>query len=725
MRDRVNILVIDDLPAQRLTIEASLQDLDERVVCLSSGRDGLKFLLENDAAVILLDVNMPGMDGFETAELIRLRPRTANTPIIFLTADPDEMQIARGYALGAVDYLVCPFVPDVLRTKVKVFVTLSREHERLRVEAEQRVELTREQAARAAAEEQSRRLRVLVEAGGVLTRSLHGSAFEAELLGLMIPLLADEAGLVYPDRSLDRGESVWMRAGSGETAEPIDKPPAELLEPVARVLSTGIPEPICRSDGSGMLAMVWPLEVRGEVHGVLAVSRIASGRVYLPSELELIELMCHRTSIVVENRQLYAALRERDRRKDEFLATLSHELRNPLGAITTASQVLQLTGPGAGPALHASQVIARQAVHLARLVDDLLEVSRVTAGRIHLNREHLDLCEVVKRAVDALASTGRLAPYQVTFAGESVVIDADLARTDQVVTNLLVNAIKYTDPGGRIMVEVAKDGPHARVRVSDSGIGISPELLPKLFEVFVQGRQALDRAEGGLGIGLALVRKLVDLHGGSVEALSGGMNQGSTFVVRFPRLRGRTRALNAEPQVKRTPPMCVLVVDDNRDVRAMLKTLLELEGHHIVEAVNGPQAVRVAGETVPDVSLIDLGLPGFDGLEVGRRLRADLRTRHTFMVAVTGYGQIDDQNRSAESGFDAHLVKPVARERLTRVLAEAARKIAAQRAAEPVGSRSTATPVEASAMPVEAAASASVSQASQVPQAASPPAAVD
>ncbi|HTM57826.1 MAG TPA: response regulator, partial [Candidatus Udaeobacter sp.] len=463
MRDRVNILVVDDLPAQRLTIEASLSDLGENVVCMSSGREALKFLLQNDAAVILLDVNMPGMDGFETAALIRQRPRTANTPIIFLTADPDEMQIARGYALGAVDYLVCPFVPDVLSTKVKVFVTLSREHERLRVEAEQRVELTREQAARAAAEDQSRRLRVLVEAGGVLTRSLHGAAFESELLALLIPDLADQAGIVYPESGPYRGDSVWMRGGPGETTEPAHAPPSELREPVARVLATGIAEPVHPIDAGGMLAMVWPLDVRGEVQGALAVSRFDSRRPYLAGELELIELMSHRTSIVVENRRLYAALRERDQRKDEFLATLSHELRNPLGAITTASQVLQLTGPGAGPALHASQVIARQSVHLARLVDDLLEVSRVTAGRIQLNREHFDLCDVVRRAVDALASTGKLAPYQVSFAGESVMIDADLARTDQVITNLLINAVKYTDPGGRISVEVAKDGPHARV----------------------------------------------------------------------------------------------------------------------------------------------------------------------------------------------------------------------------------------------------------------------
>src|SRR5258706_12680947 len=235
MNDPVNILVVDDLPTQRLTVEAALADMGERVVSVGSGREALKFLLENEASVILLDVNMPDMDGFEAATLIRKRHRNANTPIIFLTANADEVQAARGYALGAVDYLICPFPPDVLRTKVGVFVALSRAKEQVRREAEQRVALTREQAARAAAEEQSSRLRVLVEIGGVLTRAVDGSPFEKELLALFVPLLADEAGIVLSAPHDSPGNSTWIRSKDAEVgvSRLAGVPPQELSDAVS------------------------------------------------------------------------------------------------------------------------------------------------------------------------------------------------------------------------------------------------------------------------------------------------------------------------------------------------------------------------------------------------------------------------------------------------------------------------------------------------------------
>jgi len=371
--DRVNILVVDDRPGQRMSIEATLADLGERIICVASGREALKFLLTEDAAVILLDVNMPEMDGFETASAIRERPKTANTPIIFLTADTDELQAARGYALGAVDYLICPFLPDVLRTKVKVFVTLSRANERLKRDAEQAIVLSREQSARAAAEQQSRGLRVLVEAGGVLTRSLDGSGFERQLARLLVPAIADEAGLMFPGNSPHGASPTWVRSApdAPDARREPELPSQALVDPVSLALASGQPATIPGPDRGTVLGIAVPLAMHGEIYGVLAVSRLSSGRPFSAPELELVELIANRTAIALENRRLYRELQARDRRKDEFLATLSHELRNPLGAITMAVRVLEMTAALEGPAAHAGEVISRQSSHLSRMVEDL------------------------------------------------------------------------------------------------------------------------------------------------------------------------------------------------------------------------------------------------------------------------------------------------------------------------------------------------------------------
>jgi len=287
-----NILVVDDLPTQRLTVEAALADVGERVVSVGSGREALKFLLENDAAVILIDVNMPEMDGFETASIIRQRHRNEHTPIIFMTANTDELQVARGYALGAVDYLICPFAPDVLRTKVNVFVALSRANERVRREAEQRIALMREQAARAAAEEQSRRLRVLVEMGGVLAHAFDGRPFEAELLSLFVPLLAEEAGLVFVASGLSPGTSTWFRSGAGgqPTVRPLGVPPPALGDAVSKVLSSGGAEKVRQGASGNVIGIALALVGRAGVFGALAMIRSETGPPYTDADIELIEL---------------------------------------------------------------------------------------------------------------------------------------------------------------------------------------------------------------------------------------------------------------------------------------------------------------------------------------------------------------------------------------------------------------------------------------------------
>jgi len=677
--DPVNILVVDDLATQRLTVEAALAEVGERVVSVGSGREALKFLLESDAAVVLLDVNMPDMDGFETATLIRQRHRNAHTPIIFLTANADEVQAARGYALGAVDYLICPFPPDVLRTKVSVFVALSRANEQVKREAEQRIALTKEQAARASAEEQSGRLRVLVEIGGILTRAVDGSPFETELLSLFVPLLADEAGIVFSATGDSPDSSTWIRAkdAEGSLSRLPGVPPKELSDAVSLAFRTGRIERL-RDGSGGITGIALPLAGRGGVYGALGM---ISERRYTNADLELLDVIASRTASVLENRRLYRELQDRDRRKDEFLAMLSHELRNPLGAITTAAQVLQLGTATGEKVERAGAVIARQSHQLSRMLDDLLEVSRVTTGRVQLNREPFDLAEIAGRSVDALRTSGRLNSHKLEFATQKALVEADVARVDQIITNLLVNAVKYTDPGGEIDLNVGVENGQAFVRVADNGIGISPELLPRLFEVFVQGRQALDRAQGGLGIGLALVRKLAELQGGTVEARSPGPGGGSTFTVRLPLLVNGRVVLN-ERQSPRMLPMSlkVLIVDDNADARDMMRTFLELAGHEVHDAVSGPDAVEKARRVLPDLALVDLGLPGFDGLEVAARLRADAATKGILLVAITGYGQPEDRRRTAEAGFEGHIVKPVTSDQMNDVIALCASRVDQARA---------------------------------------------
>ncbi len=670
--DRVNILVVDDLPGQRLTIEAALAELGQNVIAVGSGREALKFLLEGEAAVILLDVNMPEMDGFETAALIRHRPRSATIPIIFLTADTDELQAARGYALGAVDYLICPFLPDVLRTKVKVFVELSRAQERIKRQSEQRIALSRAQAARAAAEEQSRRLRLLTEASGIFTRSLEGAPFVGDLLQWLVPRLADVAAIALLDGP--QLATTWV----GGTLAPVGAleprvdplPHADLARALERCAANGGPAVWPAGADFPLHGVAVPLLLRGQCFGALGIARAEPAPAYAAEDVELMEFIGWRAAMAIDNLRLYAELQERDRRKDEFLAMLSHELRNPLGAITTAVHLLgsdRLDGPGAR---HASDVIARQAAHLTHMVDDLLEVSRVTAGRITLSVRPVDMRGVVDRVLEALSISGNLDRHDVTASGEGVTVLADEARLDQIVSNLVTNAIKYTDAGGAIHIDIAADADMGVLEVRDTGIGIAPELLPDIFEVFVQGRQSLDRGAGGLGLGLALVRKLTELQHGRVEAASEGPGSGSTFRVRIPRVDAAPLAPLARVAARPAAPLSVLVVEDHSDARAMLTTLLELRGHEVHEAATGHEALDVAARVRPQLALVDVGLPGIDGYEVARQLRAS--SRHPIMlVAVTGYSQAEDRRRALDSGFDAHLVKPVQPERLDQLLSRA------------------------------------------------------
>lgn len=362
-----------------------------------------------------------------------------------------------------------------------------------------------------------------------------------------------------------------------------------------------------------------------------------------------------------------------NRAKDEFLAMLGHELRNPLGSIATAAHVLTKTGADSARATRAIEIIRRQVAHLGRLVDDVFDVSRVIAGKVSLDRHPVDLAAVVRHSVDGLRAAGRLAEHPLGVDAEPVWVDADDMRLEQVIANLVTNAVKYSPAGAPIRVTVRPDEQGAVLRVEDRGIGIPPELLPRIFNLFVQGDQELDRPAGGLGIGLTLVRRLVELQGGTIEASSAGPGSGSTFSVRLPRVAPPVSVRAPDTGAARPAPRRVLVVEDNPDAREMLRHWLELDGHQVFEAEDGRRAVELALTTDVDVALVDLGLPGIDGYEVARQVRAHARGRSLRLIAVTGYGQEDDRRRTVEVGFDAHVVKPIDPERLIAVLGTAGR----------------------------------------------------
>jgi PAS domain S-box-containing protein len=385
--------------------------------------------------------------------------------------------------------------------------------------------------------------------------------------------------------------------------------------------------------------------------------------------------------IVTDLSELHEAHSHRDRAernnrmKDEFLAMLAHELRNPLGAIQSAVHVLGAPHSNVESETRARDVITRQVGQLSRLIDDLLDVERVVSGKILLNRVPLDLAEAVRRAVSSVTGDGRVDRH-IDISTEPVWIDGDATRLEQVLTNLMTNAVTYTPPGGRIQVTLRGDGNVGVLTVADTGVGILPELLPFVFDMFVQGARTLDRARGGLGIGLTLVRRLVELHGGTVAASSDGDGRGSTFTVQLPQIP----VVKMFPRISSSSPVeprRVLLIEDSRDTREMFRMLLEFEGHMVYDAADGVRGLELLEAEHPDVAIIDIGLPGLNGWQVARRIREHPCGGAMLLLALSGYGQPSDYRQSAEAGFDHHLVKPVDHDALTSLLSGRPERVAA------------------------------------------------
>jgi signal transduction histidine kinase len=546
--DKVNILLVDDQPARLLSYESVLSGLGQNLVRAHSGTEALERLMRQDFAVILLDVNMPGLDGFETARLIHNHPRFETTPIIFVTGvHVTELDQLQGYKLGAVDYVYIPVVPEILRGKVAVLVELyvkRRELEKLN--------------------------RTLAQANTTLQADKN-----RELESLNRTLKQANAELEQTNHAL--------QAQMGERV------------------------------------------------------------------------------------RIEEALKETDRRKDEFLAMLAHELRNPLAPILNAVQIMrhgEITDP---QLLWSRDLIERQARHLTRLVDDLLDVSRITRGKINVTREPLEVAAVLSRAIETVQPllAGREHRLDIEMPEQAPMIVGDLTRLTQALGNVLGNAAKYTAPGGHITVRVQTEDDIVVVSVSDNGIGIPAESISTVFDLFTQLDHSARRSQDGLGIGLALVKRLIELHGGTIAVHSAGLGLGSQFTIRLPVLnpseategvRGRVAepSAGAQPGERRR----ILVADDNSDALRSLSILLEINGHEVFTAADGAEAFEAAGRCKPQIALLDIGMPKMDGYEVARRIRTQPWGRSIVLVALTGWGRENDRSRSREAGFDSHLVKP-------------------------------------------------------------------
>jgi len=421
-----------------------------------------------------------------------------------------------------------------------------------------------------------------------------------------------------------------------------------------------------------------PLTVRGKTLGVITFISAESGHRYDNTDLAVAEELASRSAIAIENAQLYRELRDADRRKDEFLATLAHELRNPLAPIRNALQILKMPRVDGATVQRSREMMERQVHQLVRLVDDLLDVSRVMRGKIELRREKVELATVVARAVETVQPLVDAQGHElsVRLPSESLPLDADPVRLAQVVGNLLTNAAKYTEANGRIWLTAERSGDMAVLRVRDTGIGIDPAMLPHIFELFVQVDHASTKAQGGLGIGLTLVKNLVEMHNGTVEALSAGLGKGSEFVVRLPISALRVEPdpdLETGPQADESPSPSgfrLLVVDDNQDAADSLAMLLRLQGHEVRVAHSGMAALEMTKGYKPGAVFLDIGMPGMDGYEVARRLRQQPGLENVVLAALTGWGQHEDRRRTADAGFDHHLVKPPEPKAVEGILAE-------------------------------------------------------
>jgi PAS domain S-box-containing protein len=635
---RPRILLVDDQPARLLTYEAMLAGLDLRCVRTLSGDEALQQLLKQDFAAVLLDVNMPGMDGFEVARLIRGHPRLERTPIIFVTGHAvTAFEQLKGYEVGAIDYISVPIVPEILRSKVAVLCEL---HQRQRELAElnralkdARSELASKHASEIADQKQ------LYEA--ILTNTPDF----AYVFGL-------DHRFVYVNEGLLKMWGKTREESIGKTCLDLGYAPwhAALHDrEIDQVIATKMP-------------------IRGEVPLTGTFGHRHYDYVFVPvigADGEVVAVS-GTTRDITERKQMEAALREADRRKDEFIAMLAHELRNPVAPIRNIAEILSRHSSDER-LLEYAGVLKRQTNQLSRLLDDLLEVARITQGRIELKHETVAIQACVQMAVEAVEPTIKERKHRlsVTREGLSIFVRADKVRLTQCIANLLTNAATFTPANGDIGVNSRIQDGHAVIEVTDTGVGIAADLLPTLFDLFVQGHRSLDRPEGGLGIGLSVVKQLIEMHGGHVSGSSDGLGRGARFAIHLP-LASDEPAPREQLSEKSSAKLRILVVDDNKDAADSMASLLRAEGHQVKAVYTAEAGLAEVELRRPDLVLLDIGLPRISGYEVVQRIKAAHPS--IFVAALTGYGRPEDRQQAAASGFDAHLVKPVNFEALSQLM---------------------------------------------------------
>lgn len=764
--EKVNILLVDDQPAKLLGYQAILGKLGHTLLLASNGREALEHLLKHDVAVILMDVFMPEQDGFELLELIRQHHRFQSTAVIFISAvNLSDIELLRGYANGAVDFVSVPIVPEVLRAKVEVFVDLHRKTralERLNQSLEQRVtertdELRGSEARFQLMAETIPSLIWTSDAAGTLNYAngrfqdyvgltevtegkwlldaIHpeerqrckrawqralatGSPFEIEhrtqgkdgsyrwFLTRALPQVDDRGRpLAWFGVSMDIEEQ--------KRAEARIKESEQMYKAIGDSLDYGIW--VADTDGRNLYTSQSFLEMLGITQEECAEGAwtnfivdkddgvglrkcqdaMASG---LPFSREIwfrgadgcehpvlsrgVPVTDHSGKITawvginLDIAQMKAAelrLLEADRRKDEFLATLAHELRNPLAPIRSGLDLMRLKGDAPETLRDLRGMLERQVNQMVRMVDDLLDVSRITRGTLTLQFAEVDLAEIVRSSVETSMPgiAAKSHSLDIQLPPSTVSIWADATRLAQVLSNLLNNAARYTPPSGSISIRAWAEGREAIVCVQDTGVGFTPQQSSAIFEMFTQVDNG-SRSSGGLGIGLTLAKRLIEMHGGSIEARSDGLDAGSEFTVRIPIVPALSSSVKTQEDSLHRNALRIVIADDNEDALHLLQLMLSAMGHQVATGKCGADAIRLVEETKPHVAILDIGMPNVNGFEAARAIRQLESGDDVFLVALTGWGQPEDRRMTMEAGFNRHLTKPADVKQLSQILDYAA-----------------------------------------------------